>query len=32
MWPYPDEQTALDDVLRLSQGMTYKEAYSGPVK
>lgn len=29
MWPYPDEQTALNDVLRLSQGMTYKAAIAG---
>lgn len=29
MWPYPDEQAALTDVLRLSQGMTYKAAIAG---
>ncbi len=27
--PYPDEQTALIDVLRLSRGMTYKAAVAG---
>jgi leucine dehydrogenase len=26
MWPYPDEQAALTDALRLSRGMTYKSA------
>ena len=26
MWPYADEAAALDDVLRLSRGMTYKAA------
>lgn len=26
MWPYADEQQALNDVLRLSRGMTYKSA------
>lgn len=26
MWPYPDEEAALSDVLRLSRGMTYKAA------
>lgn len=26
MWPYQSEQDALDDVLRLSRGMTYKSA------
>jgi len=29
MWPYGTEQEALDDVLRLSRGMTYKAAVSG---
>jgi leucine dehydrogenase len=29
MWPYASEQDALDDVLRLSRGMTYKAAVSG---
>jgi len=29
MWPYADEQAALNDVLRLSQGMTYKAAIAG---
>ncbi len=29
MWPYAGEQEALDDVLRLSRGMTYKAAISG---
>jgi len=29
MWDYPDEQAALTDVLRLSQGMTYKAAVAG---
>ncbi len=29
MWPYATEQDALDDVLRLSRGMTYKAAVSG---
>ena len=28
MWPYPNLETALDDVLRLSKGMTYKAAIS----
>lgn len=28
MWPYPSEQEALTDVLRLSRGMTYKAAIS----
>lgn len=28
-YPYPDEQAALVDVLRLSQGMTYKAAAAG---
>jgi valine dehydrogenase (NAD+) len=27
--PYPDETSALDDVLRLSRGMTYKAAAAG---
>ncbi len=29
MWPYASEADALTDVLRLSQGMTYKAAVSG---
>ena len=29
MWPYADEAAALDDVLRLSRGMTYKAALAG---
>jgi leucine dehydrogenase len=29
MWPYATEQEALDDVLRLSRGMTFKAAVSG---
>jgi len=29
MWPYATEQEALNDVLRLSRGMTYKAAVSG---
>ena len=29
MWPYGSEQEAMDDVLRLSRGMTYKAAVSG---
>jgi glutamate dehydrogenase/leucine dehydrogenase len=29
MYPYPDEGAALTDVLRLSQGMTYKAAVAG---
>ena len=29
MWPYATEQEALDDVLRLSRGMTYKAAVTG---
>ena len=29
MWPYKTEQEALNDVLRLSRGMTYKAAVSG---
>ena len=29
MWPYPNLNAALDDVLRLSKGMTYKAAISG---
>lgn len=29
MWPYEDEQAALTDVLRLSRGMTYKNALAG---
>ncbi len=28
-YPYPDEATALTDVLRLSRGMTYKTAMAG---
>ena len=26
MWTYPDEQTAMDDALRLSRAMSYKNA------
>ena len=26
MWPYPDEQSAVDDALRLSRAMSYKNA------
>ncbi|MCY4643101.1 MAG: leucine dehydrogenase [Bacteriovoracales bacterium] len=29
MWPYSSEETALEDVLRLSKGMTYKASISG---
>jgi leucine dehydrogenase len=29
MWPYPNEQAALDDALRLSRAMTYKNAVAG---
>ncbi|MDX9752224.1 MAG: Glu/Leu/Phe/Val dehydrogenase dimerization domain-containing protein [Flavobacteriales bacterium] len=29
MWPYTDEYEALQDVLRLSRGMTYKSALAG---
>lgn len=29
MWTYPDEESALRDVLRLSRGMTYKSAAAG---
>jgi leucine dehydrogenase len=29
MWPYAGEQAAVDDVLRLSRGMTYKAAVAG---
>ncbi len=29
MWPYKTEQDALNDVLRLSRGMSYKAAVSG---
>ena len=29
MWPYASEQDAIDDVLRLSRGMTYKAAVAG---
>jgi leucine dehydrogenase len=29
MWPYATEQDAVDDVLRLSRGMTYKAAVAG---
>ena len=28
-WPYPDEDAALRDVLRLARGMTYKSAMAG---
>ncbi|OUR93659.1 leucine dehydrogenase [Halobacteriovorax marinus] len=29
MWPYASEEEAINDVLRLSKGMTYKAAVSG---
>ncbi len=29
MWPYASEDEALEDVLRLSQGMTYKSSVAG---
>ena len=29
MWPYQSEEAALEDVLRLSRGMTYKASVSG---
>lgn len=29
MWPYASEEEAIEDVLRLSKGMTYKAAVSG---
>ncbi len=29
MWPYESEEDALNDVLRLSRGMTYKNALAG---
>ncbi len=29
MWPYAEEQAAIEDVLRLSRGMTYKSAMAG---
>src|SRR6187397_1163057 len=29
MWPYKSEAEAINDVLRLSRGMTYKAAISG---
>lgn len=29
MWPYADDNEALNDVLRLSRGMTYKSAMAG---
>lgn len=29
MWPYESDDEALEDVLRLSQGMTYKSALAG---
>lgn len=29
MWPYASEEDAVEDVLRLSKGMTYKAAVSG---
>jgi leucine dehydrogenase len=29
MWPYATEEEAIEDVLRLSRGMTYKAAISG---
>ncbi len=28
-WPYPDDEAALHDVLRLARGMTYKSALAG---
>ena len=28
-WHYPNEQAAIDDVLRLARGMTYKNALAG---
>src|SRR5262249_10070365 len=29
LWPYPTDQAALDDVLRLARTMTYKSAIAG---
>ncbi|UCC39282.1 MAG: Glu/Leu/Phe/Val dehydrogenase [Candidatus Aminicenantes bacterium] len=29
MWPFPSEEAALEDVLRLARGMTYKASISG---
>ncbi len=29
MWPYPSEEAALNDALKLSRGMTYKAAITG---
>lgn len=29
LWDYPDEHAALEDVLRLAQGMTFKSAIAG---
>jgi leucine dehydrogenase len=29
VWPYPSTEAALEDVLRLSRGMTYKSAVAG---
>ena len=29
MWPFPSEEAALEDVLRLARGMTYKASMSG---
>ena len=29
MWPYPDDQAAIDDALRLSRAMSYKNAMAG---
>jgi leucine dehydrogenase len=29
LWRYPSEQAAIDDVLRLARGMTYKNALAG---
>lgn len=29
MWPYPSEEAAIEDVLRLARGMTYKNAAAG---
>jgi leucine dehydrogenase len=29
MWPYPDDQAAIDDALKLSRAMSYKNAMAG---
>ena len=29
MWPYPDDQAAIDDALRLSRAMSHKNAMAG---